>query len=110
MFIRTRSYTPIPEGLRIWYGDDYLFNHQTHRNLYFRRTRIETCMSTSSGDSLFDSIKQRDREPFLAQYQDGGYTRAFSAEAWFWRHAGQAKKRLALLYRRDGQLHHPPDV
>lgn len=110
MFMRTRRYTPIPEGLRIWYGDDYLFNHQTHRNLYIRGARIETCMSTTSGDSSFDSIKHRDQELFIAHYQDGGYATTFAAEARFWRRAGQAKTGLALLCGRHGRIHPPRGI
>lgn len=65
MFMRRERYVPIPERLKIWFGDDYLFNHQRHRNWVFGGHRIDTPMSVTSGRPEF-SARQTDE---LAAYR-----------------------------------------
>lgn len=55
MFMRSERYVAIPERLKIWFGDDYLFNHQRHRNWVFGGYRIDTPMSVTSGLPEFNA-------------------------------------------------------
>lgn len=53
MFMRRSSYVPIPETMRIHFGDDYLFHQQRHRNLTFSGFPVTTPMSTTTSDPGF---------------------------------------------------------
>lgn len=94
MFLRARDYVPVPGDLMIWCGDDYLFNSQRRRNLYLKGARIDTAMSTTSGDPAFDSIKQQDLDHFRTRHQGGGYGKVVAIEAYLWRHLTNAKDQL----------------
>ena len=56
-----RNWKPIPEQLKIWYGDNYI--HATHPTiLQLRGFKIETKMSTSSDDMSVRDIRDRDTQ------------------------------------------------
>ena len=77
MFMHRSRYVQIPERLRIFYGDDWLFNHQVHRNFSARGVPIVGEISASSGHSDFNAIFEQEREawrafgssPYLAKYR-----------------------------------------
>lgn len=73
MFMRRSDYTPIPDDLKVWRGDDYLFRRQTRRNLIMLGVDIRTHMSTTSSDAAFDAIKEADMRLFHDTYPDNPY-------------------------------------
>jgi glycosyltransferase involved in cell wall biosynthesis len=64
-------YVNIPEEMKIWCGDDYLY----HQNILAKRINyvmaipIQTRMSVTSNDSAFDEIKNKDVEIYNLKYK-----------------------------------------
>ena len=69
MFLHKSNYTPIPDELKIWCGDDYLFYRQRGFNYKICGIKLITTMSTTSGLTQFDDIKQRDMEVYSKYYR-----------------------------------------
>jgi hypothetical protein len=71
MAMHKKNYIEIPEDMLVWCGDDYLF----HQNAKLGKTncigmfRIETKMSSTSDDSIFDDIKNKDLEVYNSKYK-----------------------------------------
>ena len=67
MFFKKESYVLIPESLKIWCGDDFLFHSQSRKNYTISGMNIITDMSLTSGNKEFDFIKSCDLEnyPFI---------------------------------------------
>lgn len=80
MFLRSADYVPIPDDLLILGGDDWLFEHQSHRNLQFLGARVGTQWSLTSARPEFDVTKQRDSELFRAKYHTDAYSHRFRRE------------------------------
>lgn len=64
MFFRRESYVPIPNEMKIWFGDDWLFHQQRRRNLAFHGVDIHTEMSTTSGSPEFGPMFAHDQLAF----------------------------------------------
>jgi hypothetical protein len=60
MLICKCDFITIPDNLKIWYGDDYLFHSQSKKNHSFTGVFIETIMETTSSLSQFNLIKNED--------------------------------------------------
>ena len=73
MFMAHGSYTPIPDNLLVWRGDDYLFRRQVARNYMMLGIDVATHMSTTSSDPAFDSIKDADMTAFEQHYGHDPY-------------------------------------
>ncbi|MCB9987706.1 MAG: glycosyltransferase [Rhodospirillales bacterium] len=69
MFLKRDNYTAIPDDLKIWCGDDYLFYSQKQRNYVLKNVSINTVMSASSGHKEFETIKQQDIWLFNTKYR-----------------------------------------
>lgn len=73
MIMKKTHYTPIPEDLLIWAGDDYLF----HKNKSLGRQNgvlmcpIQTIMSSTSSNPDFDKIKDNDMSIYEKKYKIG---------------------------------------
>lgn len=65
MFMRRESFTTIPTSLKVWFGDDYLFHRQKHRNLVFRGAAVYTAMSSTSGTDEFVSMGDAETQAYL---------------------------------------------
>lgn len=71
MVMAKKNYIEIPDEMKVWCGDDYLF----HQNKAAGRTNgmflfdIQTKMSTTSDDTSFDEIKQNDIHIYESQYK-----------------------------------------
>ncbi|HSO69495.1 MAG TPA: glycosyltransferase family 2 protein [Arachnia sp.] len=70
MCLRREDYVPIPDKLRIWGGDDFLFWGQHRPNAVLVRTRFRTEMSTTSSDPEFMAWRERERQATLALLVD----------------------------------------
>ncbi|MBB5598181.1 glycosyltransferase family 2 protein [Neomicrococcus lactis] len=62
MFMRRDAYTAIPEELRVFYGDDWLFRNSPRTNWTHGNYPIPTEMSVTSGDPKFNPIIAADDE------------------------------------------------
>ncbi|GAB3018492.1 hypothetical protein GCM10011376_00480 [Nocardioides flavus (ex Wang et al. 2016)] len=60
MLMRTENYVPIPDELKIWQGDDYLFHRQSGHNYCFRGFRLETPHHVTAGRAEFNAQKADD--------------------------------------------------
>lgn len=60
MLMRLDLYRPIPDSLRVFHGDDWLFQHSGRRNWSLWDFPIQTCMSVTSGDARFSPISRAD--------------------------------------------------
>lgn len=64
MLMKKIDYVKIPENLKIWYGDDYLFHSQSKKNHSFTGLFIETIMETTSSLTHFSIIKNEDFDKY----------------------------------------------
>jgi glycosyltransferase involved in cell wall biosynthesis len=60
MFFNKTSYTPIPEDLKIWFGDDWMIKSYEGRVFRMRGPYIKTEISSSSGSPEFQSVIDED--------------------------------------------------
>jgi hypothetical protein len=67
MFFKKESYTPIPEQLKIWFGDDFLFL-KIQNKFQIKGLKIETEMSSSSELEEFKQIIETDKKYFLQNF------------------------------------------
>jgi hypothetical protein len=71
MTMYKKNYAAIPEDLLVWCGDDYIY----HKNRVLGKQNcvlvcpIETTMSSTSNDSSFDEIKDRDVKIYNSKYK-----------------------------------------
>ena len=71
MAMHKNNYIKIPEDMLVWCGDDYLY-HQNRilgRQNYTLVCPIQTKMSTTSDDPIFDEIKNKDLEIYNLKYK-----------------------------------------
>ena len=71
MAMHKSHYFNIPEEMKIWCGDDYLFhqNRVAGRQNYTLVCPIQTKMSVTSNDPVFDNIKDNDVEVYNLKYK-----------------------------------------
>lgn len=62
MCMRRTDYVPIPEEMRIWGGDDWLFMRQRKPNAVLLSARFETDMGTTSASPEFQALRQTELE------------------------------------------------
>ena len=71
MVMAKKHYIEIPDDMKIWCGDDFLF----HQNKKFGRVNglfgfpIQTKMSTTSDDPVFEELKQNDIKMYESKYK-----------------------------------------
>jgi len=61
-FIHRRRYKPIPLGLKVWFGDDYLFRFNGAPNYMMQNINVWGATSVTSRLPVFDSVKISDSE------------------------------------------------
>lgn len=78
MFMNAKNYTNIPEQIRVYFGDDWLFQAQTGVNFKMTSFAFRTPGSVISSDASFSPIKEEDREWALSHnILEGPYTRRY---------------------------------
>jgi GT2 family glycosyltransferase len=60
-FIHRNSYVKIPESIKVWYGDDYLFFKNGKPNYFMQNINVWGPTSITSNDPSFDKIKANDK-------------------------------------------------
>jgi hypothetical protein len=101
MMMATRSYSPIPEELKIWQGDDYLFHQQTGHNYVFRGFRLDTPHHVTAGREEFNAQKAAD---FAL------YMREFHLRSRYWAQPGWDFRALRVAVAVRRRLRPPPDT
>jgi hypothetical protein len=56
-----KNWIPIPENIRVWYGDDFIFNNNPVQCYNLEGFPIQTEMSTTSDQEVFNEIKKQDQ-------------------------------------------------
>jgi len=71
MIMHKDHYPVIPEELLIWAGDDVIFHRNKHagRQNFLLFCPIQTKMSSTSNDPIFDEIKNRDVKIYEEKYK-----------------------------------------
>lgn len=67
LFLQRRHYVPVPQELRIWYGDDWIASHV--RPVQSLHTRVETEHGTSVRDPAFQRVLDEDRRRWRARHK-----------------------------------------
>ena len=60
MFLRADDYVPIPDQVKIWGGDDWLFMQQKHPNRVLVGARVETDLSVTSSSPEFQALRKQE--------------------------------------------------
>lgn len=56
-----KNWIPIPENIKVWYGDDFIFNDNPTQCYNLEGFSILTEMSTTSDQETFNEIKKQDQ-------------------------------------------------
>ena len=70
-FINKKTYTEIPEDMKVWYGDDWLFNKLRGKNYGIYNLEINGVTSATSNHPEFDKIKSEDSKAFHGRHKSG---------------------------------------
>lgn len=68
MLMRKELYLEIPENLKIWYGDDYLFYFSKGKKFVIDGVHVDMEVSVTSSLSKFNSIKEIDNKIWQSRY------------------------------------------
>ncbi len=60
-----KNWIDIPENIKIWYGDDFIFKCNPAPKSTMKNFNIETEMSTTSDEPIWDDIKKEDYNNFV---------------------------------------------
>lgn len=102
MFMRRDDYAPVPDDLKVWRGDDYLFRRQVRRNFMVYGIDVRTHMSTTSGDPAFDAIKEADMTAFQQLYAEDPYRLRYWKEFRASRALRRTWQSIVRALRREG--------
>jgi hypothetical protein len=61
ILFKKKNWIPIPENIKIWYGDDFIFNDNLTQCYNLEGFPIYTEMSTTSDQKIFNEIKKQDQ-------------------------------------------------
>lgn len=59
-----KDWIDIPEDIKIWYGDDYIFKYNSVSKSKIKNFNIQTEMSTTSDETEWNNIKNQDKINF----------------------------------------------
>jgi len=64
-----KNWIDIPDDIKIWYGDDYIFKCNPSPKATMKNFNIETEMSTTSDEPIWDERKRNDYTNFIKYLQ-----------------------------------------
>jgi hypothetical protein len=67
LLFKKKNWVPIPENIKIWYGDDWMVQKNPTTKLVLHNFPIKTEMSTTSNNTEFDNIKKQDEQNYKEQ-------------------------------------------
>ncbi|HET9649817.1 MAG TPA: glycosyltransferase [Microlunatus sp.] len=111
MFMRRANFTPIPEDMKIWCGDDWLFRHQRGINYRLTGIAIASKMGSTSRQPQFSDRKKADIRRYREAYAENPYLARFEGRTARQQHlatvraaARRARRRIAGAKRHVARL------
>jgi glycosyltransferase involved in cell wall biosynthesis len=74
ILLKKSHWLPIPNEIKIWYGDNIIKDVNSVSKGVLRNFKIETEMSTTSDETEWDEIKKKDYEYFINYLRNGKTT------------------------------------
>jgi glycosyltransferase involved in cell wall biosynthesis len=74
IILKKAHWKPIPNEIKIWYGDNFIKDVNSVAKGCLRNFRIETEMSTTSDEKEWDEVKKKDYEYFINYLRYGKTT------------------------------------
>lgn len=74
ILLKKEHWKPIPNEIKIWYGDNFIKDVNPVAKGCLRNFKIETEMSTTSDEKEWDEIKKKDYENFINYLRNGKVT------------------------------------
>lgn len=74
ILLKKAHWQPIPNEIKIWYGDNFIKDVNSVAKACLRNFRVETEMSTTSDEKEWDEIKKKDYEYFINYLRYGKTT------------------------------------
>jgi len=66
IFLNKKDWEPIPNNIKIWYGDNFIKDVNPTPKACLRNFKIETEMSTTSDEPEWDEVKKNDYEHYIS--------------------------------------------
>ena len=70
ILLKKSHWKPIPNEIKIWYGDNFIKDVNSVSKGCLRNFKVETEMSTTSDEKEWDEIKKKDYEYFISYVQN----------------------------------------
>jgi hypothetical protein len=67
------NWIDIPDNIKIWYGDDYLFKCNPAPKCTLKNFNIETEMSTTSDEHIWNERKEQDKINYIKHLENARY-------------------------------------
>jgi hypothetical protein len=64
IILEKKNWIPIPENIKIWCGDDFIFHNPSIQCYNLEGFPIQTEMSTTSDEVTFNEVKRQDQINF----------------------------------------------
>ena len=74
ILLKKSHWQPIPNDIKIWYGDNFIKDVNSVSKGCLRNFRVETEMSTTSDEKEWDEVKKKDYEHFINYLRYGKTT------------------------------------
>jgi glycosyltransferase involved in cell wall biosynthesis len=74
MMLKKSDWLPIPNEIKIWYGDNIIKDVNSVSKGVLRNFKVETEMSTTSDETEWDEVKKKDYEYFINYLRNGKVT------------------------------------
>jgi hypothetical protein len=65
ILFKKKNWLPIPESIKVWYGDDWIMHQNPTPKLVLHNFTIHTEMSTTADLKEFDEIKRQDKLNYI---------------------------------------------
>ena len=74
IMLKKSHWLPIPNEIKIWYGDNIIKDVNSVSKGVLRNFKVETEMSTTSDETEWDEVKKKDYENFINYLRNGKIT------------------------------------
>lgn len=61
------NWIPIPDEIKIWFGDNFMREVNPAKKMILKGFKIDTEMSTTSVDTMWDSVKKEDTKYYISK-------------------------------------------
>jgi glycosyltransferase involved in cell wall biosynthesis len=74
ILLKKSDWLPIPDDIKIWYGDNIIKDVNSVAKGCLRNFKVETEMSTTSDENIWNEVKKQDYENFINYLRNGKTT------------------------------------